>query len=331
MIGAGWSEVFIGGSAQAEAARFATVAAEVRAIQDVVARTQAAPPRRAFHNKGDIVRVQFTVARDLPEPLQVGFLQPGAAYDGFGRFSRSQSLQAADGDFDERGFAFRLEIGAELSTIQDFLLSNTPRSFAHDPIQFLRAGLAFAQGSGALGVVVRLVGAVGLIQAARILLQLKREAPDLRCAFTAQSYWSRTPFRCGEAAVKFVLKPALGGVRATGDSPDFLSDQLRDDLARAAQQFTLFIQPFVDASRTPIEDAAVEWLERDSALIAIGTLTLPQQDLRGEAALRFAAATEPAVAFNPWHTVDLQPLGSMNRARRIAYVASAGHRVGRSA
>jgi Catalase len=331
MIGTGWSEVFSGGSAQAEAEHFATVAAEVRAIQDVVAHMQSAPLRRAFHNKGDIVRVRFAVARDLPEAFRVGFLQPSAIYSGFGRFSRSQSLHAADGDFDERGFAFRLEIGSELSTIQDFLLSNTPRSFAHDPIQFLRAGRAFAPGGGALSVAARLVGAVGPLQAGRILLQLKREAPDLRCAFTAQPYWSRTPFRCGDAAVKFVLKPALGGVRAALDTPDFLSDQLREDLARAAQQFTLFIQPFIDASRTPIEDASVEWLERDSALITIGTLILPQQDLRSEDARRFAAMTEPAIAFNPWNTVDLQPLGSMNRARRIAYLASAGHRVGRSA
>ena len=80
----------------------------------------------------------------MPAALRAGFLQPGATYPGFGRFSRSQSFRRRDRDLDQRGFAFRLETP---DGPQDLLLSNTPNSFARDPVQFLTVAAIFAENS----------------------------------------------------------------------------------------------------------------------------------------------------------------------------------------
>ncbi|HEX4404127.1 MAG TPA: hypothetical protein VH560_04815 [Polyangia bacterium] len=56
------------------------------------------------------------------------------------------------------------------------------------------------------------------------------------------------------------------------------------------------MQFFVDETRTPIEDASVEWKESDG------------------------------FSFDPWHAVeDLRPLGNVTRAR-VAYRVSTGER-----
>jgi hypothetical protein len=87
--GTGWSEIHMGGSAGAERALFDDVMPRVERIQDAVAAKQRSDVRRAFHNKGSVVRIRFDVAPALPDVLRIGFLQPGASYPGFGRFSRS--------------------------------------------------------------------------------------------------------------------------------------------------------------------------------------------------------------------------------------------------
>ncbi len=106
--GTGWAETFLGGSREAEQKILEEILPKVEEIQSIVSQRQNASIRRALHNKGTVVRIAFKVD-DLPEYLQVGFLKPGASYEGFGRFSRSQSMFRADDSVDQRGFAFRVE------------------------------------------------------------------------------------------------------------------------------------------------------------------------------------------------------------------------------
>jgi len=142
-IGTGWQERFMGGSPEAEAALVAEVLPAIERIQDIVAGRQAASIHRAFHNKGRPLAITYEVAPDLPPELQLDYLRPGVTYHGFARFSRSQSFHAKDGDLDQRGFAFRIETDAGP---QDILLSNTPVSFARDPVEFLTVARRFEIG-----------------------------------------------------------------------------------------------------------------------------------------------------------------------------------------
>jgi hypothetical protein len=319
--GTGWSEIYMGGSPEAERDLIDRIMPRVERIQDIVAAKQRAGVRRAFHNKGVGVRIRFDVDPSLPEALRVGFLQPGASYVGFGRLSRSQSFHARDGDRDQRGFAFRIETG---DGPQDILLSNTPASFARDPVQFMTVATLFAESPLPLAA-IRVFPAVGLGEGFRILRDLLR-APDRSLAFTAQRYWSRTAFQIGDAAARLFVRPTSEARRvATNDDPDFLTTDLVADLRERSCSFELCAQLFVDEARTPIEDSSRTWDERVAPPIVMGTVTIPQQDLGTPEARELAARVETLEAFSPKVT-RLRPLGRMNRARIPAYDRSANHR-----
>jgi hypothetical protein len=320
--GTGWSEIYMGGSPDAERGLVAAVLPRVEGIQDTVAAKQHAKVRRAFHNKGTIVRLRFDVGADLPEALRVGFLRPGETYGGFGRFSRSQSFRLRDGDRDQRGFAFRIETPAGP---QDLLMSNTPRSFARDPVQFLTVAALFAAHPLPVAA-LRVLPAVGLREGLRILADLLR-MPDRAVAFTSQRYWSRTPFQIGDAAARLFVRP-MGPLRrvAAADDPDFLTTDLVADLRRNPRSFEQCAQLFVDEARTPIEDTSRIWDESVAPPIVIGTVTIVQQDLESPEARELAAHVEALEAFSPGVSAGLRPLGRMNRARIPAYARSADHR-----
>ena len=268
------------------------------------------------------MRVEFEVAADLPDYLRVGFLRPGARYEGFGRFSRSQSFHAKDGALDQRGFAFRLE--TDLGP-QDILLSNTPVSFAPDPVMFLTAASTLVEHARPIAVPLLFVR-LGPRKAVHVLGQLLRP-PDRTIAFTSQRYWSRTPLAFGPAAARLMVRP-LDDVRrvASTASADFLTDDLTANLRQRASAFELCALLFVDETRTPIEDASVEWREADTPPIVLGRLTLPVQDLAGQEGRQLAERVDEHVMLSPWNTPCLRPLGRTNRGRLVAYNKSAEHR-----
>jgi hypothetical protein len=320
--GTGWTEEYMGGSAEAERALFDEALSGIERIQETVARKQVVGIRRAFHNKGLPITMRFAVANDLPDHLRVGFLEPGASYPGFGRFSRSQSFRRRDADLDQRGFAFRIDtpLGP-----QDFLLSNTPVSFARDPVVFMTVASIFV---GPLPLApFRLAAALGIVDAVRVLANVLRP-PDRTVAFTSQGYWSRTPFAFGDAAARLLVRPdAHAGRRVSNRrDPDFLTTDLVAELGRRAASFELCAQLFVDERQTPIEDSSHAWSEDVAPPIVLGRVILPVQDLAGSEARALADRVERSEAFSPWTTPCLRPLGRTNRARLEAYLRSATHR-----
>ena len=87
------------------------------------------------------------------------------------------------------------------------------------------------------------------------------------------------------------------------------------------------IQLQIDPRTMPIEDATVEWKERDAPYLAVARIRIPHQDVGDPEATR---QCEEA-AFNPWHCLaEHRPLGSMNRARREIYQAMAEFRHARA-
>lgn len=320
--GTGWSETYMGGSAEAERALINEVLPLVERIQDAVAAKQRSYVRRAFHNKGTVVRILFEVAPALPEALRVGFLRPGASYSGFGRFSRSQSFHHRDGDRDQRGFAFRIETD---DGAQDILLSNTPASFARDPVQFMKVAALFAEHPLPIAAIL-ILPTVGLREGLRILGDL-RKPPDRDIAFTSLRYWSRTPFQVGDAAARLSVRPTAEIRRVdTDDDPDYLTTDMIADLRAHSRSFDLCAQLFVDEARTPIEDSSRVWDEGVAPPGVIGTVTIPAQELDSPEARELATRVETLEAFSPVVTPALRPLGRMNRARALAYARSADHR-----
>lgn len=296
---------------------------------------------RGFHAKGTGVRAKFRISQDIPIELQVDFFKPGAEYEALVRFSNARGEVLSDLAKDQRGAAIRIRtIGGETlkpddySDIQDFLMTNTPISFARNPVQFIEIGEILLGGTAM--VPFRLIRKYGLKEARRILGVFLAPLISFN-PFQMNQYWSRTSYQFGEHAVRYLIRPAkgsklltsleqfLGVARSlflgTPQKEHYLREKLKEGLLEGDLHFEFCVQLFVDDKKTPVEDAYIEWLEADSPPIPIATITIPRQ----EADKQLQVAMEK-MAFNPWNTKEINPLGLINLARKKVYDASAINR-----
>jgi hypothetical protein len=271
------------------------------------------------------VDAEFTVLDGLPDDLRVGvFARPGPL-PAFIRFASASS--ASDRERDIRGMSIKVTgvQGENLTpggTTQDFVLNSHPVMVAADAVEFLQLLRAMESGGFA---------------AAKFFLTHPRSALiGLRARQHPSShldipYWSTTPSLFGPGrAVKYVARPC-----STYTSPPpnprtdtYLHDAMRAHLSQAEACFDFMVQFQTDGERMPIEDATVEWSERDSPYRPVARIRIPMQDVDDPD----RAGLCEYVAFSPWHSLaEHRPLGSMNRARRDIYAAMAQFRHERNA
>ena len=257
------------------------------------------------------------------------------------RFSNARGEVLGDLAKDQRGAAIRVKTlqGSSLapndySDIQDFLMTNTPISFARNPVQFIEVGEILLGGIG--WVVPRLIRKYGWKEARRILSVFL--APIISFTpYQLNQYWSRTSYQFGETPIRYLIRPSadskslssfqqlLGVLRSVFQGRPqkeiYLQEKLREALKENDLRFDFCVQRFVDSQKTPIEDAYIEWKESDSPPIPIATLTILKQDFDDQLQVGMEE-----MAFNPWHTKEITPLGLINLARKKVYASSAIHR-----
>ena len=312
-----------------------------RAREMAQKRDPSAGLRRGFHAKGTGIRGKFQVRPDIPGHLQIGLFQPGAIYEALVRFSNARGEVLGDLSKDQRGIALRVKTKPNQSLspidradIQDFLMTNTPVSFARSPLQFIEVGEILL--SGIAGVAPKLIKKYGFKETRRILGVFLEPVISFK-PLQMNTYWSRTSFQFGEQAVRFLLRPSEGmktlstGAQLSGvlrsllqggaQKDHYLREKLRDALQEGDVCFDFCIQLFVDDAKTPIEHAYIEWKESDAPPIPLATLVIPRQALDPELQQEMEH-----MAFNPWNTAELTPLGQINLARKNVYDASAVHR-----
>ena len=312
-----------------------------RAREMAQERNPSAALRRGFHAKGTGVRGKFQVRSDLPKHLQIGLFHPGATYEALVRFSNARGEVLGDLSKDQRGIAIRVKTKAgeplsplDDSGIQDFLMTNTPISFARNPVQFIEVGEILL--GGIAGVVPRLIKKYGFNEARRILGVFLAPVISFK-PLQMNTYWSRTSYKFGDTSIRYLLRPAEGtkimsageqvanvlrSLRQGGAQKDhYLRESLRGALWEGDVCFEFCVQLFVDETKTPVEHAFIEWKESDAPPIPIATLILPKQKLNAQ-----LQEEMEHMAFNPWHTQEFTPLGLINLARKNVYDASAAHR-----
>jgi len=299
--------------------------------------------KRGFHAKGTGVRARFQVRSDIPRDLQVGFFLAGATYDALVRFSNARGEVLGDLSKDQRGIAVRVKTNPDErlrpqddADLQDFLMTNTPISFARSPVQFIEVGEILLGGIPA--VAPRLIRKYGFGEARRILSVFLAPLISFK-PLQMNTYWSRTSYQFGRTVVRFLLRPVAGSkslsssqqlsgvmrsfMQGRAQKDHYLREKLREALQEGEVCFDFCIQRFVDDKRTPIEHAYIEWKESDSPPIPIATLILPKQNLDGP-----LQRDMEHMAFSPWNTKQFTPLGAINLARKRVYDASASHRGG---
>ncbi len=349
--GTGWSEEYLneegkrgsGGSPDKENRFFEKISEDIRSVVRHFEKDNGRP-MRANHAKilAGIVGAELRVSQDIPPDLAVGFLsEPGRAYKANVRFSNANGEFKADDSLpDLRGVAIRVFTD---QGEHDFLMTNAE---PHHAIDAREAMVAITAGtkkdtvgnaipdlgpvsdslSGLIGAFPHLLVNLGLGPARRIAGTLKKQMGREVMGLDGETYWSRAPIAIGKVsdpqqsvAVKYRLEPVLDApVQPEDDLKNDLGQKLKNRIRQGSVRFNLQVQRFVDLGTTPIEDATVQW---PSIFETIAELVIPKD----------AEINDPlidGIDFSPWN-VDLnsfRPLGSMNRARKVVYGASASLR-----
>ena len=304
------------GSQQAEQAQIADFGRQIQELQQQAASEHRTAVFRGFHAKSHgCLHGELRPHADRDERTRFGIFADSAPRPVWVRYSNGVGWKQADQALDARGMALKVMgvsgpkyLDDEQQT-QDFLMTNSPTPVGKDAEEFMK--FAHANLSGTVATVFFMAGHARSAGPA-----LTRTGP-IDSATTTQ-YWSGGAYHLGaHQAIKYTAKPCPGAPKRHPNQSD--PDYLHQDLVAAARDgicYTFYVQFQADPEQTPIENAAREWTEDLSPLVAVADIVLPAQEL---------ASSElcDSLAFSPWHAIAAhKPMGHINRARRVVYAAS---------
>jgi hypothetical protein len=278
-------------------------------------------PGRALHRKAHAgLEAELEVRDGLAPEARAGLFAAPGRYRAYVRFSNGLGMHQPDWLPDVRGLAVKvlgvpgrkLIPGLEDATTQDFLLISTPAL----PFSNVDEFIAFVKSAESQALALpRVVRAFGPARAAKLFRFLAGMGPPSSLATVP--YFTALPLRWGDYAGKAALFPVDAPAPAAKyRGGDRLAAELADRLAKGPVRFAMKVQLYLDETSTPIEDAAVTW---DAPFVEVGSLEIPQQDLRSAQGREVAELVEK-LSFDPWHALEAhRPLGNLMRARSNAY------------
>jgi hypothetical protein len=309
---------------------------------------------RGVHAKHHgLAQALFRVRCDVPPELRQGILVPGAEYDAWVRLSNGAATQRPDWLPDVRGLAIKLlgVHGPRLlersipdglpipdGSTQDFALVTHPTFFLRDAREYVILRSLLDARPESASEWLSLLGAATVygVRRPRELSILARTL--LRCCShpLLAEYHSLAAFQLGpDLAVKWSVRPTaattralraetwLESLRAFVAAPnDYLKSALQRSLAMPLELEVALHIPA--ATVLPVEDPTIDWDKRGALRVVVASLTIAAQDATSDK--RLAKAQDMVVS--PWgHSLAAhRPLGSLNRARLGAYLASAQER-----
>jgi hypothetical protein len=300
---------------------------------------------RSVHAKSHaLLKGTLVVMSNLPEELAQGMFASPGAHPAMLRFSSTPGDMLADSVSTPRGLALKVIgvpgarlPGSEHDTTQDFIMINGPAFAAPNAKKFLGKLKLLAGTTDKVPHLKSVLSAT--LRGAEKLLEsaggqsgtLKGMGGEPATHPLGETYFTQVPMRFGKYVAKLSLAPATtymmslkGAPVDISKSPNALRETLLEFFAADEAVWELRAQLCRDLDKQPVEDASVVWSEEVSSHLAIARLTVPKQ--RSWSELR-AAVMDDGTAFSPWHGIqDHQPLGSVMRARKAAYEASAKFR-----
>jgi hypothetical protein len=318
-------------------------------VQAAFAAAQNRPLGRGTHTKGICARATFEVFdlagtigdRALAARLAKGIYAKPGVYPATVRFANAASTIYPDSKPDLRALSFSVEIPPGLATAttwQDYSLQSArtfPINDAHTFAVLMRV-LSAGSSANQLKAIWALSFADLWRFAKAAALGAWQEHGKTR-AYQQIRYWSTVPFRNGPfEAVQYSAIPSAGNpAHDLQTGPNALRDEIVRHLEEDEQMssFDIALQ-LLDTGRMRrwgmrreasfwIENASVEWKETQAPFHVVARLTLvAKSELPAE-------DCEPKYIDVIEHsTPDSQPLGSINRARRAAELASRKARLG---
>jgi catalase len=264
----------------------------------------------------------------VPEEFRAGvFANASGSYKALIRFSNGQPTVNHDLIPDSRGFAVKL-IGVPGKKVmpdesdavtQDFVGANRPAFFLSTNSDYLQFFENVRRGG--LDLLKWLISNFKFREMNAARKFIFTEIGDV----LAVQYFSTTPYRLGSGnlAIKYSWLPVDCQTRQEkvdrlpGFSHDFLRERLAESLSQGDNCFDFLVQKQQDACEQPIEDAITEWT---TSWTKLGSLVIPKQVLNQTDAGKLYCED---LSFTPWHTLAVhQPLGNINRARKVVYQAA---------
>jgi catalase len=293
--------------------------------------------QRDVHVKGHgCARGDFQVRANLPPHLSQGLFAQAGSYSALARFSNSAPFIQPDIVPDGRGLAIRvvdvpgerLQPETTPARSQDFILVNHPTFLARDVKDYLRLEeTRLAANYHPVRTVTDLVyhNWNPFRWRWRELAAVAQVAAELPSHPASYTYYSMVPFRFGQYIAKYRVLPHRGQLASPITAASFvcrtdaMGHLLRETLKRQALAFEFQVQLRTSEQSMPIEDATIQWPERESPYRTVADLILPRQEI--------TALDCETRSFDVWNgIVDHRPLGGINRLRRLAYPLSAAAR-----
>lgn len=267
----------------------------------------------------------FTVSDSVPVTMKHGVFSAPKSYPIWIRFSNGGTPPKDDKEGDIRGMAVKL-IGVEGEKLledekdavtQDFLLISHPVLPVGDPQDYLDLfEAAFAKKP--LQHLI-FTGKFGAIRKVSALRGLKVSSP------LGIRYFSTTPYKLGDAAVKYSAKPCdnFNPEMPKELTPNYLREVMSKHLAEKEACFDFMVQPQTDPIKMPVEDPAEEWDEAVSPFVKVATIKIDKQVF--DTPEKMEACEN--LSFTPWHSLpDHRPLGGINRVRKPVYIGISKYR-----
>jgi hypothetical protein len=313
-------------------------------MQANAAAKQHRPLARGTHAKGVCARAQFevldlTAGREprLAARLAKGIFAKPGVYPAVVRFGNADSRKNSDFKADVRSLAFSVDLTRDGTCLpdakvgrQDFTMQNAPILPINDSPAFLAIMKLLTASNPAAGLWS--LPFKDKLRVLRTLALVQVQAHQTIKPYQQLRYWSMVPFHHGpddivkHSAIPSPDNPAHALQRS---NPNGLKDDLLRHLREDTKMSTFdFGVQFLDADTMTywgkrrdagfwIENASVKWDEREAPFHRVARLTLlSNSQLRPDA----SAAVYFDVTENS--TPDSTPVGSINRARQPAEVAS---------
>jgi hypothetical protein len=331
-----------------EAADIAEIVRGMLAVQAQAAEKQNRPLSRGTHAKGICVRAEFQVfdQKQMPgdpavaERLAKGIFAKPGTYPAIVRFANADGGHRRDRVPDVRAMSFSADVSSAAIpgvTRLDFSMNTAttfPLNNAH--VFAISVRLLTARGVAGRWKALRSLTWSDFRSFLRVLrLGRQQQRGTLRLPFQQLRYWSTVPYlHGGREAIKYSAIPEQNPARPLQPGPNRLQDELVRHVNEDAQmsEFAFALQ-FLEPSRMTykgrtqepsfwVENADVEWDERESPFHVVGRLRLlPESVLPPAETERFY------IDVTEHSTPDSRPIGSINRARWHAESASRAARL----
>ena len=278
--------------------------------------------KRDAHPKNlGCLQAEFIVEPDIPAALKVGIFEFPQTYPAWIRISSSSPKVQSDKVKDLRGFAIKImgvqggryQTQNEEKETQDFILVSYP-IMPLGTVKLFHDAVYYSIEWSPLVFLSRLVvsGNFRIINELRKMRQNQTSPLDIR-------YWSTTPYLYGaDLVVKYSIVPtsSIKSALPLKLTDDYLTDNMEKHLAVHEASFDFMIQLQKDPDRMPVEDAGVEWSEKESPFIKVASLRISSQAFR---TLEREELAED-LSFSPAHSlIEHRPIGGINRARVEIY------------